>query len=104
MQKWYLLAIVAVLTLGVGAIYFLDTEQPNSVNVELANKIIGLVTTTLTTLLVLLGNASKVKEEAKEVKKEVEHNTAVTEQVVQIVENKADELARTASALASEKK
>lgn len=67
MQKWYLAAIVAVVAIGVGAITVLDQTQPGGVNVELTNKIIGIVTAVLPVLLLQLSNSSKIEEAKREV-------------------------------------
>lgn len=84
MTKWYLIAVVAVVTVGVGAIAFLDSTQPKEVNVELANKIIGIITAVLPVLLLQLNNAAKIDATGDEVKAEVKK--AKEEAPIKVVE------------------
>lgn len=93
MQKWYLIAILAVLGMGCALIIYVDQEQPANLNVKLFNEISGLITTVLTTLLVLLGNSAKVEQAKNEVVVPVKLAAAK-------VEAKADELASTAKSVA----
>lgn len=81
MTKWYLVAIVAVVAIGIGSIAYLDHTQPGGINIELANKLIGILTAVLPVLLLQLANASKIDEAKKEVVQgQKEIKTAVEKQ------------------------
>ncbi len=105
MTKWYLIAVVVVVTVGVGAIAFLDSTQPKEVNVELANKIIGIITAVLPVLLLQLNNSSKidgVKQDIKEAPAQVVQAAEKAKAVVtEAATQAADKLTKTADAAAN---
>lgn len=93
MQKYYLFAVVFVVALGVGSIVFLDHAQPASVNVELTNKIIGIITAVLPILLLQLSNSAKIESKGEEVKQSIAQPAAAMAQSADDLKNTASQIA-----------
>jgi protein-S-isoprenylcysteine O-methyltransferase Ste14 len=87
----YLLAIVALTTVGVGAVVILDATQPNGANVTLITQVLGILTPTLAVLISLLKSvqngqaiqqaavkAEEAKREAAAGRQELRQNTEAT--------------------------